>query len=169
MRQLPQYDVADAYGVGVVIIMPTTFGDSKIEQSVNQKTKGKPTEYVAPKDAVPVDEEHIRQLLSFALRGTANEKLKNDVINYVLIQFNDDSLQGNLDYYTYKQVFEKAQDGLFCIVYFQHYKDDLVDRDVVFAATFDLLTMLYSRVLGGKHYNLLLAREQAKQQVILQR
>ena len=133
--------------------MPVDIGTKKQKETVN----------------VPMDAEHLKQLLEYTFRDKKNESLKTDIVNYILTQFNEDSLQGVLDYLSYKQAFSKAADGLFCIVYFQHYEVDLVDRDVYFASSYDLLILLYSRVLGGKHYDLLRVREAAKQNVIMQR
>lgn len=117
----------------------------------------------------PMTEGKVREILEYTLRGVENKPLKNDVINYVLIQFNEDSLQAVLDYRTYEVTIKNAMDGLFCIVYFTHYNEDLVLRDTVYNATFNLMMLLYSRVLNGKHYSLLMQREISRQQHIIAR
>lgn len=116
---------------------------------------------------VPIDEQHLKELLEYTFREARQENLRKSVINYILIQFNEDSLPAVLDHISYANLLKKAVDGLFCVVYLENYNPNLVENDTVYASAYSLMVMLYSRVLGGKHYNFQIKKEEAKQNVIV--
>lgn len=82
--------------------------------------------------------------------------LAEDTINYILRQMNFASLQGVIYYDDYRALVLNGAKGLFKLVYLQHYSEDIVSRDVIFASSFNLLFLLFTRVFEGKHYQYLL-------------
>ena len=99
---------------------------------------------------------------------TNEKELATDCINYIIRQLNEDSLKGTINFYEYQNMLEQAVDGLFLLVYIQHYSDDLVVRDTIFASTCNFLYFLFSRVYNGRDRELIIKQIESQRPIMVQ-
>lgn len=109
------------------------------------------------------DEEDAKRLM--------DSYLARDALAYILRQFNPHARLGYLDYGQFREVYEKAQTGLFILIYVKHYKtdEDLVDKDPIWLSCSNLINSLATRIYQGRDRQLYLAELESRRQIVMQR
>lgn len=114
------------------------------------------------------EEQRIKDALEMAT--AKNPEMMADVVQYIVVQCNDSSLRGRIDFYQYSLLLEKSILGLWSVVYLGHYpKDDkeLATCDEVFDSGANFISLLYTRVFNGMDYELLLTELRSRQQILM--
>lgn len=100
-----------------------------------------------------------------------DQKMANDIINYINMQINDASRLGYVTQQQQQAIGERAVEGLHNTIYMKHYKEGemLVDKRGPYNASCNYMMLMFTRVLYGRDRLLELENIKSKQQITVQR
>lgn len=113
------------------------------------------------------DEQNLYNNFIYTMRNEPNKELGVAVISYIIRQINSESLMSNIAEGQFQDLLTKSLTGLFKLIYIQYWTNDLVLRDTLHASSRIFLTLMFLRILGGRHYLFKLEVEKNKARPIV--
>jgi hypothetical protein len=95
------------------------------------------------KDADGKEKEHIM----------VEDTLSYDAIGYVLRQFNEVSLEGQVNLVQAGKIYRDASRGFFLLLYYQNYAGDTLDKEPLLVSGNNLMRLLTSKIVGSGYRN----------------